>query len=230
VNTPRRLAVRPVWKRSIAENSAAQLSATSPAETSIMRRSALIFSAVLSCSLPGSPALAQVSTLVVAPTPPPATKLEAFDTNVSTVIIKATTEIGSVSVNSGSVSVRCREITDGGNGHKEQGIAIEMTLTGQTRDSLLVDYEEIAPLLSAIDYLIKLDFNITSLNAFDATYTTRGGFRVAAVGLRRNSIIKFVIRDVRTNLTPMAFSMQDLSRLRTLIDQAKTTLDSLRGG
>jgi hypothetical protein len=195
-----------------------------------MRRSALIILAVLSCSLPGFPVSGQVSTLVVAPTPAPATKLEAFDTNVSTVIIKATTEIGSIAVNAGTVSVRCREITDNGSGQKEQGIAVEMMLTGQTRDTLLVDYEEVAPLLAAIDYLIKLDFNVTSLNAFDATYTTRGGFRVAAFGLRRNSTVQFAIRDVRTNLAPVAFSLQDLSRLRTFIDQAKTTLDSLRGG
>ena len=193
-----------------------------------MRRLTLIL--VLGCSLLGRPAPAQVATLVVAPTPPPATKLEAFDTNTSTVIIKATTEIGSISVNAGIVSVRCRETTDTGNGHKEQGIAFEITLKGQSRDTILVDYDEIAPLLSAIDYLNRLDFNVTSLNAFDATYTTQGGFRVAAFGLRRNSTVQFTIRDVRTNLTPVAFSLQDLARLRTLIDQAKTTLDSLRGG
>ena len=57
----------------------------------------------------------------------PATKLEAFDTNTDTVIIKATAPIGTVPAHGGAVSVRCREITDAGTGRRESGIIIDIT-------------------------------------------------------------------------------------------------------
>ena len=184
-----------------------------------MRTLTLILSAVLGCSFLGHPAQAQVATtLVVAPTPAPATKLEAFETNISTVIIKGTTEIGTISVNAGVVSVRCREITDTGSGHKEQGIALEFLLRDQPKDTLLIDYDEIASLSTAVDYLNKLDFSVTPLNFFDATYTTKGGFRVTAFGLRRSSTVQFSVRDARANMNmaPIALSLQDLARLKKI--------------
>ncbi len=191
-----------------------------------MRRSILIFLTVLGYSFLRNSSYAQVTN--PCPVAPP-TKLESFDTNIATVVIKATTEIGSLSVNAGLVTVRCREITDAGSGHKEQGIALEIAQTGQPKDRLLIDYDEIASLLNAIDYLNKLDFSVTPLNAFDATFTTKGGVQIAAVGAQRTSAIHFSVRDVRTNLTPILFSRDEISRFRALIDQAKTKLDSLSG-
>jgi hypothetical protein len=192
-----------------------------------MRKLTRILLAILGCSLLGHLAPAQEAT----PWPvPPATKLESFDTNHSSVIIKATTEVGSLSVNTGGVSVRCREITAASSGQKEQGIAIAITQKGQVRDTLLIDYEEISSLLNALDYLNKLDLSVTPLNAFDAAYTTKGGFRVAALGSRRTGTIQYAVRDARTNMTPIIFSLQEMFRLRGFVDQARANLDSLRGG
>src|SRR5882724_11127864 len=78
-------------------------------EAHFMRGSILIFLTVLGYSFLRNSSHAQVAN----PCPvAPATKLESFDTNIASVVIKATTEIGSLSVNAGLVSVRCREITD----------------------------------------------------------------------------------------------------------------------
>jgi hypothetical protein len=187
----------------------------------------LILLAVLGCSLFGNLAQAQVAETWP---PPPATKLGFLETNLSTVIIKGTSEVGAITESAGVISVRCREITDLGSGRKEQGIAMEITLKGQGKDTLLIDYDEIAPLSTAIDYLNKLDFSVTQLNFFDAEYTTKGGFRVAAFGLRRTSAVQFSVRDTRLNMTPITLSQQNVARLKQLIDQAKITLDSLRGG
>lgn len=192
-----------------------------------MRRLSLILLAVLGCSFLANSSPAQVAN----PCPvAPATKLESFDTNISSVIIKGFAEIGSLSLNSGVVSVRCREITDTGSGRKEQGIALEITQRGQPKDTLLIDYDEIPSLLNAIDYFNKLDFSVTPLDAFDAAYTTRGGFRVAVFGARRTNVIQFAVRDARTTPAPVMFSRTDMSQFAGLIDQAKKKLDSLRGG
>jgi hypothetical protein len=160
----------------------------------------------------------------------PATKLESFNTNISSVIFRATSELGSISVNTGVLLVRCREITDTGTGHKEQGMAMEIVQKGQAEDRLLLDYDEITALSTAITYLTKLDISMTPLNSFDASYTTKGGFRVAALGSRRTGVIQFSVRDARVSMTPLIFSRQELTQFGTLVDQAKATLDSLRGG
>lgn len=192
-----------------------------------MRKSTLILVGVLGCSFVGSLAHAQVvNTCPVAP----ATKLESFDTNTDNVIIKASTDIGSLSATAGIVSVKCREIRDASSGRQERGFAIEITQKGQIRDKLLIDYDEIASLQNAIDYLNKLDFSVTPLSAFDAAFTTKGGFRIAAFGKGRTGAIQFAVRDARTNLTPITFTRDEMARFAALIDQAKSKLDSLPRG
>jgi hypothetical protein len=157
----------------------------------------------------------------------PATKLESYDTNVGVVVLKCSTEVGAISADAGEVRVRCKEITDTSTGHKEQGLTVEIDAKGQFRSVLQIDYDEIAALLAGMDYLTRLDVSATPLTTFDAAYTTKGGFRVAALGTRRTGAIQFGVRDARTLGSPVVFSRDEMSRLSGLINQAKGTLDSL---
>ena len=193
-----------------------------------MRKMLPLLSAALMCVTAETSLLAQTPTN--APSLPiPATKLESFDTNNSLLIVKGNTDIGSVAVAAGAVSIRCREITDIAAGHKERGLVLTVTESGTVRDPLLIDYDEIASLLDAIDSLGNMEFSVTPLDSFDAYYTTKGGFRVAAMGNRLTGRTQFTVRDFRYNLPPLIFSSSDLARLKGLIDQAKTKLDSLNG-
>ena len=161
----------------------------------------------------------------------PATKLEASETNVGAIVLKATTDLGAVSTASGVVTVRYKENTDTATGHKEHGLAIELARQFPPKDTMLIDYDELASLLNAIDYLSKVDVGVTSLNSFDAAYTTKGGFRIAALGTRRTGIVQFGLRDVRVTappFLPLPLSRDEMTRLWTLIDQAKQQLDALR--
>ncbi len=160
--------------------------------------------------------------------PMPATKLEAFDTNTDTIIIKATAPIGSVQGRGGAVIVRCREITDAGTGHRESGILVDITSGDQSQDTMLIDYDELDSLLDGLDYLVKLDWSVTPLPGFDALYTTKGGFRAAAFGSRRTGNIEFAVRSTRVIRPPLLLSRDQLSQLRSLVDQARAKLDSLR--
>ena len=160
--------------------------------------------------------------------PVPATRLEAFETNTDTVVIKGTAPIGAVAAQSGSVSVRCREITDAGTGRRESGIIFDIAFGQQLEDSLLVDYEELDVLLDGLEYLNKIDWTITTLPSFDAVYTTKGGFRAAAFGSRRTGNIEFAVRSMRTPRHPLLLTRDQLGQLRSLVEQAKARLDSLR--
>src|SRR6478609_7469802 len=91
-------------------------------ERPIMRRSIMIFAAMLIGSFLRGSAPAQVTNALL-PVPLPATKLESFATNNSMIILRSSADVGSISGSAGVVSMRCREITDLRSGHKEQGVA-----------------------------------------------------------------------------------------------------------
>jgi hypothetical protein len=158
----------------------------------------------------------------------PQTRLEGFETNTGTVIIRATAPIGTVAANSGELAIKCKDATDAGSGHRESGIAVEINGNGRREDILLVDYDELDPLLNAIDYLSRLDWSVTTFPGFDAIYTTKGGLRLVAFGGRRSGAIEFAVRSLRANWPPLLFSRDQLGQLRSLVEQAKAKLDSLR--
>ncbi len=179
---------------------------------------------LLGLSLLTMPAQAQFTNVYLLA---PMTKLESFDTNTEVVVLKAATDVGSISADAGTVALKCREMTDLSTGRKEQGLSIEITPRSQPREVLLIDYDEIAPLVAAIDYISKLDVTVTPLNSFDAAYTTKGGFRIAALGTRKTGAIQFGVRNARTSSIPVTFSRDQMNRLSALINQAKSILDSL---
>src|ERR1035441_3289012 len=106
----------------------------------MMRRLIAVLMAVVGGSLLGDLARAQETNPCVLV---PATKLEAFDTNTDTVIIKATAPIGTVTVHGGAGAGRCREITDAGTGRRESGIVVDIAFDGQLEGPTLIDYDEL---------------------------------------------------------------------------------------
>ena len=158
----------------------------------------------------------------------PATKLEAFETNTDTIIIKGTAPMGTVSMHGGEVSVRCREITDAGTGRRESGILIDFAFGAQVEGTTLIDYDELDSLLDGLEYLGKVGWSVTSLPDFSAVYTTKGGFRADARGSRRTGNIEFAVQSTRIGAPKLLLSRDQLGQLRSLIDQARTKLDSLR--
>ena len=189
-----------------------------------MRKFIAVLMAVAGGSLLGDAARAQETNPCVLL---PATKLEAFDTNTDTVIIKATAPIGTVTGRGGGVAVRCREITDAGTGHRESGIVVDIALGAQLEGPSLIDYDELDSLLDGLDYLGKLDWTVTTLPDFSASYTTKGGFRADARGSRSTGNIDFAVRNLRASAVRLELSRDQLGQLRSLIEQAKTKLNSL---
>jgi len=160
----------------------------------------------------------------------PQTKLEGFETNTGSVILKATVPIGNVGTSYGGLSVQCREITDLGTGRREFGLVIAFAENSRADEWCLIDYDELNSLQSALDYLNKVEWSVTPLPAFDAVYTTKGGFRVAAYGDRRSGGIGFAARNIRLLARPVQLSRDQLGQLRSVLDQARAKLDSLRQG
>jgi hypothetical protein len=185
--------------------------------------------AVLGSLLLDAPGLAQ--TLSTCPLTSK-TKLESLEEIPETVIIRGMTPIGSISskaaTGTGNVTVRTREVIDVGSDRREYGIAIGVAEGSHPHETITVDYEEIASLLNAIDYLNKLDWSATSLKRFDAVYTMKSSLRIAALARQRSSPIEFAVRTCRLNETTVLLSRDQLAQLRGFIEQARIQLDTLR--
>jgi hypothetical protein len=156
----------------------------------------------------------------------PKTEIEFFEAQTGTVIVKGFGDVGSVNVSAGVISVRCKESTDATTGRKQYGITITFVGNDRSSNRLVVDYDEINSLLNAIDYLNKITYDVTTLPAFEAVYSTKSGLRIVAYSSRRQGGIQTFLQlgdDPRVLL-----NSDQMTQLEGLIGQAKTTLDSLR--
>ena len=106
------------------------------------------------------------------------TRLESLMTETGAVVVKGYTRVGSVNGFRGSAYVTALEVTDAPAGHRETGLDIEISDAARPEadaEHAYVDYDEIAPLMKGIDYILRLDNKATKLSRFDARYETRGG-------------------------------------------------------
>lgn len=159
----------------------------------------MIKSLILAAAVGGwfLPKISQAQNAEIYVPPPPPTKLETLETNTGTIIIKGTGLVGSLSLNSVVVTVTCKEDANLGTGQKEFGIAIDMGANPRQAFRTIIDYDELAPLLNAMDCLAKVDWSVTSLSSFSASFATKGGFRIAAFSSKRATAIDFSIRNSR---------------------------------
>ena len=145
-------------------------------------------------------------------------------------ILKATAPIANVAAGAGELSVNCRQITDLGTGRRESGVMIGFGDSSRADEVCLIDYDELDSLQDGLDYLNQVEWAVTSLPAFNAVYTTKGGFRVAAYGDQRTGGIGFAARNLRRPDPPLQLTRSQLGQLKSVLGQARAKLDALRQG
>ncbi len=155
----------------------------------------------------------------------PATKIENFELQTDTVIVKGYSQIGTINTSAGVVSVRCKQSIDATSGRALYGISVGLT-ADQLHGFLVVDYDELDALLAGLDYLNKITYDVTPLPAFDATITTRSGLRIAAHSERRQGGIETYLQFEGAPRIPL--SSDQFSQFQNLIVQAKAALDLIR--
>ncbi len=155
----------------------------------------------------------------------PATEIENFELQTDAVIVKGIGQIGSLATETGTIVVRCKESDNVTSGQKQFAVAIGIE-ANQSRLILFVDYDELDALIHGLDYLSKVTYSVTTMPAFDATITTRSGFRAGAYSEQRQGGIRLFVQygdSVRVPVTPDQFT-----QLQNLINQAKSALDTAR--
>ena len=163
----------------------------------------------------------------------PRTKLEMMDRLQGEVIIKGFTFITTVEVRGVQVwAVEMRQLGQGGSRFKGIGVAVtedRQTADNRTRTEqrrVYLDYNEIDPLLNAIDVMSRVDETATKLVGFEARYRTLGDFEVAVFRQTRSgNAVSFsagVCERVTTTLT-----LDELAKVKAMIQEAKVRLDEL---
>jgi hypothetical protein len=157
----------------------------------------------------------------------PRTKLEAIDDRHSTVVIKGFTRITTVEVR--GVRIDAIEMRELGNVARAKGLVVVLREGGERPDDnrAFVDYEEIDPLLNAIDAIGRVDETATKLAGFEAHYKTQGDLEIGVFRQTRSGTAVIITTGICDRATA-TLTLDDLSKVRAMIQEAKTRLDEIR--
>jgi hypothetical protein len=157
----------------------------------------------------------------------PRTKLEAIEDRHSTVVIKGFTRITTVDVR--GVRIDAIEMRELGNVARAKGLVVVLREGGERPDDnrAFVDYEEIDPLLNAIDAISRVDETATKLVGFEAKYKTQGDFEIGVFRQTSRGTAVVLTTGICDRATA-TLSLDDLAKIRAMIQEAKSRLDEIR--
>ncbi len=161
----------------------------------------------------------------------PRNKLEELEGMVETVLIKGRTYVGTLRMQMGWARVEATEIRNTRSSTRASGVVITLIPNDANATSpeirSAIDYEEIDPLVKAMDMMVKADDSVTKLTHFEIRYRTRGDFEATIVKQISGSVIVSIeggfFERTRFFLTP-----DELTKLRWLIAQAREKLDEIK--
>ncbi|HEX5703189.1 MAG TPA: hypothetical protein VFX97_08335 [Pyrinomonadaceae bacterium] len=157
----------------------------------------------------------------------PRNKLEEFESRPSAVLIKGRTWVATLRAQIGSARVEATEIREAGNSARATGVTITINSPEPGDVRCLIDYEEIDDLVKAFDALAKADDSTTKLTHFELHYRTRGDFEII-VFKQTSGGIAAAIEGGYFERTRILLTLEDFTKLRWMIVQAKEKLDEIK--
>ena len=158
----------------------------------------------------------------------PRNKLEEFESRESTLLIKGRTWVATLRAQDGTARVEATEIRDAGHSTRASGVTITIGTSNPPAEvRCLIDYEEIDPLVRAFDAMAKADESITKLSHFEAHYRTRADFEII-VFKQTSGGIAAAFEGGFYDRTRVLLTLEEFTRLRWMIVQAKEKLDEIR--
>jgi hypothetical protein len=158
------------------------------------------------------------------------TKLESLMSEIGAVIVKGFTRVGSMNGSRGAAFVTAWEVTEARSGRKALGVTVEVSDSTQNRpdfeERAYIDYDELAPLLKGIDYILKLDDKATKLSRYEAQYQTRGGLVLVTFSTPDGS--RTAISTWGGRRPRFVLRQTGLAEFKNLLESAKDVLDAPR--
>ncbi|WP_426054717.1 hypothetical protein [Janthinobacterium sp. PSPC2-1] len=183
----------------------------------------------LSITLLAIPLLVNAQEQADATKAPPATKLEAFSARTGIVIVKGFSTIGVVN-GMGRVSIDVREFRDASNPKSVQyGVSFEVKESGrlERQSTSFIDEEEIDSLIRGLDYISKIERNVTTLGNFEAQYRTKGDLSMTVFS-GTNGEISFAVSSGRIGKTSAFLKLADAEKIRSLLNEAKAAISKAK--
>ena len=162
----------------------------------------------------------------------PRNKLEDFDGRMETLLIKGRTWVGTLRVPNGSVRVEAIEILDTHDSARATGVIITIvpSETNSPTEEIrsLIDYDEIDKLVNVLDTMAKAGDQVTKLASFEERYRTRGDFEAIVYKQISGAGASAAIEGGFFDRVRLLMAVEDLTRLRWFIAQAKDKLDEAK--
>jgi hypothetical protein len=154
-------------------------------------------------------------------------KLEELELKYETLLIKGFTRITTVEIT--GVRIDAVEWKEPKSSLRVMGVVIVLRDTGERpREArALIDYDEINPLLNAIDTASKVDENATRLTGFEARYRTIGDLEIVVFRQTRSGTAVTLTAGLCDKVTE-SLTLDELARLRAMIAEAKQRLDDAK--
>lgn len=158
----------------------------------------------------------------------PRTQLEAIECRTNTLVVKGFTEIGTIACASGSVLVAAKESSDAATHERVFGVSVVVRGREGRQDTSYIDYDELDSLIKAVGLMNTPPWSESALPQIEASYTSRDGLRVASVNTRNNAGMEAIVESNHACRSTSGISVQQLIMFRSLLEQAKGKLDSIR--
>ena len=160
----------------------------------------------------------------------PRNKLEDFEGRVQTLLIRGRHWIGTIRAQNGLARVEATEIRDSATAEAASGAMITIIAEGGPPGEIrsLIDYDEIDPLIKAMDAAAKAGDNLTRLSHFEVRYRTKGDLEIMVFKQLENNVVAAAIEGGFFDRSRLYLSIDDLVKLRWMIAQAKEQLDQAK--
>lgn len=160
----------------------------------------------------------------------PRTKLEAIEGGYERVLIKGFSQIATIRARGTDIRIDAVELKDNTSSAKAMGVVIAMRETGErpSENRSFVDYEEIDPLIKALDFSAKVNETVTKLAGFEARYRTLGDFEVIVFRQGRIAGTAASVTSGICDRVTGLLTLDELGLLRAHIIEAKARLDEIR--
>jgi hypothetical protein len=156
----------------------------------------------------------------------PRNKLEEAEGWPEVVLIKGRTYVGTVRASEGTARVEATELRAENTRINGVVITFNPTEAGRPEIRSMIDYDEIDALVKAFDALVKADESVTKLTHFELHYRTKGDFEIL-VYKKISGGVEAAVEGGFFERTRLFMSLDDFTKLRWLIAQAKERLDEI---
>jgi hypothetical protein len=134
-----------------------------------------------------------------------------------------------VRAQNGNARVEAMEIRDSANSQRVTGVVVTIMDAPNSANEIrsLIDYDEIDALVKALDNLMKADETITKLTHFEVRYRTRGDLEIIVFKQLAGGVA-VAVEGGFFERPRLLLTLEDLTRLRWMIAQAKERLDEIK--